>query len=311
MIIDQLIQTLMHFLRLTGVLVGLFIGVTFLVGLIQEYVPLDKMQRALNSVKSPWSNVIGAAFGALTPFCSCSTIPMVIGFINAGAPFGASMSFLIASPILNPVIIALMLTLFGWEITTFYILFAFIAAVVTGIVWDKLGLRSSVKRVKVVGLSSSDSPNNQPNTGLNSTWWSKNKPHIVGATSFALNLFRQLVLYLVLGAAIGSVIHGFVPEEFIVKVAGSDNLAAIPVAAVIGVPLYIRASTIIPISASLLGKGMGIGAVIALIIGGAGASIPEVALLTAIFKRKLVIFFVVTVFAVATTAGFIANALLA
>ena len=311
MIIDQLIQTLMHFLRLIGVLVGLFIGVTFLVGLIQEYVPLDKMQRALNSVKSPWSNVIGAAFGALTPFCSCSTIPMVIGFINAGAPFGASMSFLIASPILNPVIIALMLTLFGWEITTFYILFAFIAAVVTGIVWDKLGLRSSVKRVRVVGLSSSDSPSNQPNTGLNPTWWGKNKPHIMGATGFAINLFRQLVLYLVLGAAIGSVIHGFVPEEFIVKVAGSDNLAAIPVAAVIGVPLYIRASTIIPISASLLGKGMGIGAVIALIIGGAGASIPEVALLTAIFKRKLVILFVVTVFTVATIAGFIANALLA
>jgi hypothetical protein len=309
--IDQLIQTLMHFLRLAGVLVGLFIGVTFLVGLLQEYVPLDKMQRVLNRVKSPWSNVIGAAFGALTPFCSCSTIPMVIGFINAGAPFGASMSFLIASPILNPVIIALMLTLFGWEITTFYILFAFIAAVLTGIVWDKLGLRSSVKRVRVVGLSNSDSPSNHPDTGLSSTWWSKNKLHIMGATGFAINLFRQLVLYLVLGAAIGSIIHGFVPEAFIVKVAGADNLAAIPVAAVIGVPLYIRASTIIPISASLLGKGMGIGAVIALIIGGAGASIPEVALLTAIFKRKLVILFVATVFAVATIAGFIANALLA
>lgn len=307
---DQLVQTLMHFLHLIGVLIGLFIGVTFLVGLLQEYVPLDKMQRVLNRVKPPWSNVIGAGFGALTPFCSCSTIPMVIGFINAGAPFGASMSFLIASPILNPVIIALMLTLFGWEITTFYTLLAFIAAVLTGIVWDRLGLRSSVKRVRIVGLSSSDSPGNHPASGLSSTWWSKNKLHIMGATGFALNLFRQLVLYLVLGAAIGSVIHGFVPEAFMVKVAGSDNLAAIPVAAVIGVPLYIRASTIIPISASLLGKGMGIGAVIALIIGGAGASIPEVALLTAIFKRKLVILFMTTVFAVATIAGFIANALL-
>ena len=308
---DQLIQTLVHFLHLIGVLIGIFIGVTFLVGLLQEYVPLDKMQRVLNRVKSPWSNVIGAAFGALTPFCSCSTIPMVIGFLNAGAPFGASMSFLIASPILNPVIVALMLALFGWEITTFYILFAFIAAVLTGIVWDRLGLRNSVKRVRVVGPSSSGSPGNHPDTGLSSTWWSKNKAHIIGATGFAINLFRQLVLYLVLGAAIGSVIHGFVPEEFIVKVAGSDNLAAIPVAAVVGVPLYIRASTIIPISASLLGKGMGIGAVIALIIGGAGASIPEVALLTAIFKRKLVILFVATVFTVATIAGFIANALLA
>ena len=308
---DLIIQTLMYFLRLAGVLIGLFVGVSFLVGLIQEYVPMDKMQRALNRVKAPWSNVIGAGFGALTPFCSCSTIPMVIGFINAGAPFGASMSFLIASPILNPVIIALMLTLFGWQITTFYILFAFVAAVLTGIIWDRLGLRSSVKRVRVVGLSGSDSPDNNPNTGLSSTWWNRNKAHLIGASGFAVNLFRQLVLYLILGAAIGSVIHGFIPEEFIVTVAGSDNLAAIPVSAVIGVPLYIRASTIIPISASLLGKGMGIGAVIALIIGGAGASIPEVVLLTAIFKRKLVIFFVMTVFAVATIAGFIANALLA
>ena len=303
----QLTQVGIMFLSLAGELTLLFIGVTFLVGLLHEYVPQNKMQKALGSGRAPWGNIIGAGFGALTPFCSCSTIPMVVGLLGAGAPFGATMSFLIASPILNPIIIALMLALFGLRVTLIYALFAFAAAVLIGIVWEKLGFKSLVKRLRVVGA-----PGNAPLVIADElTWWSRNKPRIAKAGGFALNLFRQLLPYLLLGAAIGAAIHGFVPQEFVVRVAGPHNAAAIPVAAVIGVPMYIRASTIIPISAVLLDKGMSIGAVIALIIGGAGASIPEVALLAAIFKKKLVAIFVATVLIVAIVAGFTFNALLA
>lgn len=295
------------FLHIAGELTLLFVGVTFLVGLLQEYVPQEKMQRALSKGSAPWGNIVGTGFGALTPFCSCSTIPITAGLLGAGAPFGATMSFLIASPILNPVIIALMLALFGLRITLIYALFAFAAAVLSGMVWEKLGLKNLVKRVRVV-----DAPVDDPLVIAGKlTWWDRNKPRIARAGRFALNLFRQILPYLLLGAAIGSVIHGFVPQEFITRIAGPHNPAAIPVAAIIGVPMYIRASTIIPISAVLLDKGMSIGAVIALIIGGAGASIPEVTLLAAIFKKKLVAIFVATVFIVAIIAGFAFNALLA
>jgi hypothetical protein len=199
-----------------------------------------------------------------------------------------------------------MLALFGLRITLAYAIFAFSAAIFSGIAWEKLGFRSLIKRVRVTA------PAEEPLVITSkSTWWGRNKPHLARAGGSALVLFRQLLPYLLLGASIGAVIHSFVPQEFIVRVAGPDNPAAIPVAAIIGIPMYIRAATIIPISAALLGKGMGIGAVIALIIGGAGASIPEVTLLTAIFQKKLVIIFVATVLIVAIIAGFTFNALLA
>ena len=134
-------------------------------------------------------------------------------------------------------------------------------------------------------------------------------PRIKPAFGFAWALFRHIFLYLIIGAAIGAAIYGFVPEELIVRVAGPDNPLAIPVAAIVGIPMYIRAETIIPISAVLMGKGMGVGAVVALIIGGAGLSIPEISLLAAIFKRKLVIAFVASVFVVAVLAGLLAKLL--
>ncbi|MDD3318296.1 MAG: permease [Methanosarcina sp.] len=122
-----------------------------------------------------------------------------------------------------------------------------------------------------------------------------------------MNLFRQLMPYLLIGASIGAFIHGFVPTEIISRLAGPNNPLAVPVAAIIGIPIYIRAETMIPIGLALTEKGMSLGAVLALIIGGAGASIPELTLLSAIFKRKLLAAFVATVFSIAVVAGYLAN----
>lgn len=130
------------------------------------------------------------------------------------------------------------------------------------------------------------------------------------AGEMAWSLFRQVLPYLVLGAAIGAFIYGFVPEELVIRAAGPGNPFAIPVAALIGVPMYIRAETIIPISAVLIGKGMSMGAVMALVIGGAGASIPELIILSSIFRRKLVISFILTILAVAVFAGYFFNLIL-
>jgi uncharacterized protein len=294
----------LYFVQITAELVALFIGVTFLVGLIQEYVPQDKIQKYLSRAPKGVGNIISAGFGALTPFCSCSTIPILVGLLNAGVPFGICISFLLASPLLNPVIAGLLLTLLGWKITLLYMLFTFIAAVLAGIILERLGLASSVKSVTVVGGHTKEV---LPDPPPGASFWIRQKPRVKRALGFAWTLFRQIFVYLIIGAAVGSLIYGFIPQDFIVKVAGPNNPLAIPVSAVIGIPMYIRAETIIPISAVLMGKGMGIGAVVALIIGGAGMSIPEISLLAAIFKKKLVAVFVGTILIVAVLAGFLAQ----
>jgi hypothetical protein len=287
------------FVEIAVELIVLFIGVTFLVGLIQEYVPDETIKRALGGRHKILGSILAAGFGALTPFCSCSTIPMLLGMLNAGVPFASAMAFLFASPLLNPVIISLFVILMGWKITALYFAVTFVGAVTIGLLLDALGFASQVKSVAAV-RSCCDC---QQATDARS--------RIQRSAGFALGLFRQLVPYLLIGAGIGAFIHGFVPTEIISRFAGPDNPLAVPVAAIIGVPIYIRAETMIPIGLALIEKGMSVGAVLALVIGGAGASIPELTLLSAIFEKKLLAAFVLTIFAIAIAAGYLANLLVA
>lgn len=295
--VNDLVTAGQFFVVITLELVVLFIGISFLVGLIREYIPEERIRSALQHRRHGVGNILGAAFGALTPFCSCSTIPILVGLLDVGIPFGIAYSFLIASPLLNPVIFFLLLALFGIGPTLVYTVITFTIAVVSGILLERAGYGRYVKAVMVEKTGCCDCHE------AGGPGPSAHKRRITHSLGFAWTLFRQVVPYLVLGAAIGAFIYGFIPEELIVAIAGPQNPLAIPVAAIIGVPMYIRAETVIPISAVLLEKGMGIGAVMALIIGGAGASIPEVTLLASIFKRRLLVAFVITVFSVAVLAG--------
>ena len=281
------------FVVIAGELILLFVGITFLVGLLQAYIPEERIRSVLAGRRQGVGNVIGAGFGALTPFCSCSTIPILLGLLEVGIPFGVCMSFLLASPLLNPIILSLLVALIGVVPTAVYAAVTFTAAVGIGWLLGRLGYGRYVKDVMIEGRQEPCDCAVAVSHGT----------RIRRAFSFAVSLFRQVLPYLLLGAGIGAFIYGFVPGDLIVSLAGPNNPLAIPVAAVIGVPMYIRAETIIPISAVLLEKGMGIGAVMALIIGGAGASIPEVTLLAAIFERRLVAAFVATILTVAVLAG--------
>lgn len=290
-----------YFITIAGELLILFIIITFIVGLLMEYVSRDTIRNALGGKRKLFSNFIGAGFGALTPFCSCSTIPILLGLLDAGVPFGTCLSFLVASPLLNPVIIGLLLMVIGLKSTAIYVIITFFGAVVAGILLERAGLASDVKDVAVVGLNGGEPIAIAPGT----PFLKRTTPRIKRAAGFAVGLFKQVVPYLLLGAGIGAFIYGFVPEDFVTSVAGSGNPFAIPVAALIGVPMYIRAETIIPVSGALLAKGMGVGAVVALIIGGAGMSIPEMTLLAAIFKKRLLAVFIATIFLVAVVAGLV------
>lgn len=283
------------FLEIAVELIVLFIGITFLVGLIQEYVPDETIKRALGGRHRILGSFLGAGFGALTPFCSCSTIPLLLGMLNAGVPFASAMAFLFASPLLNPVIVSLFIILLGWKTALLYFAVTFLASIVIGLVLDSLGFASQVKSVAAVRGCCDCKPAEDA------------KSRVQRSARFAFSLFRQLVPYLLLGAGIGAFIHGFVPTELISSIAGAGNPFAVPVAAIIGVPIYIRAETMIPIGLALIEKGMSTGAVLALVIGGAGASIPELTLLSAIFKRKMLAAFVLTIIAIAVAVGYLAN----
>jgi len=289
--VNSLEQTLEFFVVITVELVLLFIGISFLVGLMLEYVPPEKIRKFMGG--EGWSgNVVGAAFGSITPFCSCSTIPLTMGFLEAKAPFGATMSFLLASPLLNPVILGMVLAFMGWEVALIYGVTTFVLAVVIGRLWAKLGLAKEVKKVRVKGGHADEDDG---------------RPKYKRAASFAWENFVRMVPYLLIGVFIGALIYGVVPDDLIVAVAGPGNPLSVPVAALIGIPLYVRAETIIPIGMALIDKGMGMGTVVALLIGGAGASIPEVSMLAGIFKRKLVIAFLLTIIAVAVVTGYLVD----
>jgi len=270
----------------------LFLGISTLIGLALQYISEEKLQRWL-SRKGAYGNILGALLGGLTPFCACSTIPMTVGLLKAKVPFGPVMSFVVASPILNPFVLGMLVALLGLKVGLIYAVVSFGAAVLFGVVLEKFGFSKQVKNVVISG-------------GGNKA------PDMIGfrmklkhAFTSAWSDYKAVFWYLVLGVAIGAVIKGFIPQDFIVQVAGPQNPLAIPAAALIGIPLYIRATTAIPIGLALAQKGMGVGAVIALIIGGAGMAIPEMSLLAGIFKPRLVGALVGVIFITAVTAGLV------
>jgi len=294
----SLVDTIKYFIIICAELTVLFLAISMLVDLLLTYIPQEKLKKSMAG-KGLWGNLVGALIGALTPFCACSTIPMTLGFLQSGTPFGATMSFIISSPLLNPVILTMLLALMGWRVAIVYFVLILIMAIGFGMILEKFGFAGQVKMVRLKGDFSESSP--------------------ADSGSFLKKLqrsffqawlgFRSVLIYLLIGVGAGALIYGYLPQEFVLKFAGPDNPLAIPVAALIGIPLYIRAETAIPIGVALIQKGMSTGAVIALIIGGAGMAIPEMSMLLSIFKKKLVAAIVIVIFLTAVISGYIFNLL--
>jgi len=189
--LNTLTETLQFFAMTSAELIALFFVVSFMVAMMQEYVPASTVQRLLTG-RGLRGNIVGAGLGAVTPFCSCSTIPVTVGLLNAGAPFGATMSFLVSSPILNPVILGLLVTLFGWKFTVFYGAASFVLAVAVGAVWQLFGLERDVKKVRVVGESEIAGPTDF-----------KSRLRRAGSAAFAL--FKTSLPYLLSGSPLWQV----------------------------------------------------------------------------------------------------------
>lgn len=286
--LDSIMEFIKTFVMLFFELLTLFIIVSFIVSLIQQVVSEEKIKRFLSKPNQAISYVLGMVFGAMTPFCSCSTIPILAGLLNSKVPFGPAVSFLIASPLM----IFMLWALLGWKVAVVYFIVLAIFSILTGFVFSKMNLAETYKGVNVKG---------------DGFFANKTGSRVKHALNDAWAFLYPMLPYLFIGVFIGAFIYGFVPETFITKYASGGGIISVFIASIIGIPMYIRPETMLPIAEALASKGMSLGTVVALIIGGAGASIPEVVLLSKLFKKKFVISFVIAILVVAISTGLMVN----
>lgn len=298
----------------------LFLAISFLVGLINQKLPAEKVQALLGAHQGR-GYLTAAGLGAITPFCSCSTIPMLIGLLKARAGFGPVMTFLFTSPLLNPIVIALFVPVLGWQITLWYALLALSASIAAGILLQRFGFERFIKQAMLkpsatsceTACDSEASPEFCCDTTPSESCCDKPTPMEPSLWRKAWDeswaLFRDMFPYMLVAMLIGALVHGFVPADFFAQVASADNHAAIPAAALIGIPLYIRVTALLPLVGSFMAKGVSIGAIIALVIGSGGASLPELILLKKLFKWQLLAAFLGVIFSIAIVGGYSFNAL--
>lgn len=266
----------------------LFVVISFVLSLLQSFIPYEKVEDYLRT-RSKWkAGLFAIVFAFITPFCSCSTIPVVVNMLRNKVPFGLTMVFLFSSPLLDPTILTVMGVILGWQTTVIYTLITAVFSLVLGFTLERLGFEKYVKPVMVEGYHSG-----------------KKKWDVKRTLRETGQMMKSVFPFLIIGAAIGAGIHGLVPALFIAENFGHQAWWLIPLAALLGIPLYIRLSSMIPISQVLLLKGMALGPIMALLISSAGASLPEVVLLKSIFHIQLVAVFVLSVLTMATLSGLI------
>ena len=255
--------------------------IIFTVSIIRSFLPPEKIRVILSRKNKYTGNVIASLLGIITPFCSCSAIPLFLGFVQAGVPLGATFSFLVASPMINEVALVLLFGLFGWKIALFYISSGLIISIISGIIIGKLKVENLVE------------PFVYQNTINGNTDLPKmsQKERLVYAKDYTLDILKKVWPYVLIGIGAGALIHGYVPADFLAKYAGSDKWYAVPLAVLIGIPLYSNAAGIIPLVSALTEKGVAMGTTLAFMMSVTALSLPEFMILKKVMKTKLILIF--------------------
>jgi uncharacterized membrane protein YraQ (UPF0718 family) len=252
--------------------------VIFLVALVRSYFPPEKTRKLLSHSRLYAGNIAAALLGIVTPFCSCSAVPLFIGFVESGVPLGVTFSFLIASPMINEVAIILLYGLFGWKVTALYIGSGLLIAIVSGIIIGKLGLESWVEEyVYQIRMGEGPTPEQQ-------TW----PQRLSYARDYVGEIVGKVWPYVIVGIGIGAVMHGYIPDDFLARYAGAGNPLAVPLAVIVGVPLYSNAAGVIPLVSVLTEKGVAMGTALAFMMAVVGLSLPEAIILRKVLKPKLI-----------------------
>lgn len=292
---------LQFFLYDTPKVLLLLTGVVFVMGMINSYFTPERTRVILAGKSEGIGNIMAASLGIVTPFCSCSAVPLFIGFVQAGVPLGITFSFLISAPMVNEVALTLLFSMFGWKVAGLYLFLGLSVAIVSGWVIGKLKLenyledwvRNMPKTVASVGddqLTLSD--------------------RIESGKASVKEIVTKVWPYIIVGIGVGAGIHGYVPEDFMASLMGKEAWWAVPVAVLIGVPMYTNAAGIIPIVEALLAKGAALGTVLAFMMSVIALSLPEMIILRKVLQLRLIIIFASIVAMGILMVGYIFNAVL-
>lgn len=292
---------LQFFLYDTPKVLLLLTGIVFVMGMVNSYFTPERTRALLAGRTEGVANVMAASLGVVTPFCSCSAVPLFIGFVQAGVPLGVTFSFLISAPMVNEVALTLLFGLFGWRVAVLYLLLGLSVAIVSGWVIGRLKMEEHLE----------DWVRDMPRV---SAQFADADMTLADRIEAGLNSVREIVgkvwPYILVGIAIGAGIHGYVPEDFMAAIMGKDAWWAVPLAVAIGVPMYTNAAGVIPIVQALLAKGAALGTVLAFMMSVIGLSLPETIILRKVLKPRLIATFVGVVASGILLVGYVFNGVL-
>jgi hypothetical protein len=279
----------------------LLTGVVTLVSFLRSYVSPEKVRTALAGRNAAMGTVAAAGFGIITPFCSCSAVPLFIGFVEAGVPLGVTFAFLVASPMVNEIAIVLLLGLVGPGLTLAYVVAGLVVAIAAGLVIGRLGMERYVEdyvwTIRAGAVPVAIKPTLEDR--IRDAWRSTR------------DIVRRVFPYIVAGIAVGAFIHGFVPTDLVVAIGGTENPLAVPALVALGVPLYSNAAGTIPIVEALLGKGLPVGSALAFMMAVTALSLPEFMILRRVMKPRLIATFALIVATGIVAIGYLFNFLTA
>jgi hypothetical protein len=273
--------------------------IIFVVAIVRSQFPPEKTRKILSHKREYIGNVMAALLGVVTPFCSCSAVPLFIGFVESGVPLGVTFSFLVSSPMVNEVALVLLWGLFGWKIALIYIGTGLVVAIISGIVIGRLRMEKHVQDYVW-----------EMQVGNGEIVEKTFREKLDFAREYTLGLLKKIWPYVIIGIGVGAFIHGYVPQDFLARWAGRDNPFAVPVAVALGVPLYSNAAGVIPIVHALMEKGMAIGTVLAFMMAVTALSLPEAIILSNVLKKTLLATFFGVVALAIVFVGYLFNAIL-
>lgn len=299
----RLTETLHFFGYDTVKITLMLVGIIFLVAVARSYMSVERTRALLSGKREGVGNVLAAGLGVVTPFCSCSAVPAFIGFVAAGVPIGVTLSFLIASPLVNEIAVGMLLTLFGWQIAALYIAAGLLIAIVAGWVLGRLGVQRWVEpfvfETRLGGQV------------IDSTAGLAFEQRLRIGAEEVVTILRKIWPYLLVGIGLGAVIHGWAPADFFTRYAGSGNVFGVLVAVGIGIPLYSNAAGIMPLVQVLHDKGLPMGTLLAFMMSVVALSLPELILLRRVLKPQLLATFVAVVGTGIIAVGYLFNAVIA
>ena len=270
----------------------------FMISYIQSFFPPERTKRILGNFSGITANILAALLGTITPFCSCSSIPLFIGFTSAGLPIGTTFSFLISSPLVDLASVILLAGIFNWKIAIAYVIVGLVLAVIGGTVIGKLKLESHVE-----SFVFSNNMEMGEEDGMTK------RERVEFARDQVLDIVKKVWIYILIGVGIGAAIHNYIPENFITAVLGADKWWSVLVATVVGIPMYADIFGTLPIAEALIAKGVGLGTALAFMMGVTALSLPSLVMLSKVVKPKLLAIFFAVVAAGIVIIGYTFNAM--